>query len=284
MKEHDFDGPYCDNSTWPFRCENTKHGCGYYDEAGKLHETYPVVAAREFAKRLYAIFKTHRPDTLVDYHTSANVFPWQAAWVDHFWSGEQFQNEKPSYHVPLDYFRAECVGKQYGVPSDFLAHEGQPFTLREAHSFTLLHDVLVRPQEWPVVWWPGVWWGTGTPLTLQIARIWQIQDRFGVADAQWLPYWNNAEYLQVTSNPAGRNREEGGFGSLYLRPGERALIVLSNIQNAPAAITARLDLARMRLPGAAGALDAESNQPIPIQDGVISLKLNGYDYRLVWVQ
>jgi hypothetical protein len=270
LSEYDFDGFYYDGTDLATACSNTAHGCGYLDEQGKLHPSWPLLATRAFAKRMYAVCKLHRADTLIDCHTSNCVYPMRAAWVDQLWNGEQYESQSPGFHVPLDYFRGQCVGKQYGAPSEFLVYEKRPFELQEALSFTLLHDVRVRPT---------VSWKLD-----EMSRVWKIEDAFGVAEAEWMPYWKNADVVKVTADPAGKSADEGGLASLYVIRGKRTLVILSNVQTAPATVTARLALKELGLPDTAHARDAVSDAPIPITSGTIAVPLKGYDYRLVWVE
>ena len=202
MKTHDFDGFYYDGTIGFRACTNSLHGCGYVDEKGVTRATWPILATRRYSKRLYAICKLHRATNLVDCHTSASVTPMRAAWVDQLWNGEQFENCKPGFHFPMDYFRSQCVGTQYGAPSMFLVYLRRPFELAEAMSFTLLHDVLPRSRD------------------PRVLNLWRIQDRFDVHTAKWLPYWKNAEYLKVVADPPGTLWDEAGMASLYLHHGK----------------------------------------------------------------
>jgi hypothetical protein len=270
ITEFDFDGFYYDGTLDPWACRNTAHGCGYLDEQGKPHSTFPLLAMRTFSRRMYAICKLHRLDTIIDCHTSNNVYPMRIAWVDQLWNGEQFESEHPGFHFPLDYFRGQCVGKQYGTPSEFLVYDKRPFDLQEALSFTLLHDVRVRPSP--------------SSKLDEMSRIWKIEDTFGIAEAEWIPYWTKAGVVQVTTTPPARLVDEGGMASLHLIRGKRALLILSNVEKTPATVAARLDLKQMGLPETAHARDAQSETPIAVTDGTITIPLKGYDYRLIWVE
>jgi integrase len=74
-------------------------------------------------------------------------------------------------------FRAEFMGWNYGIPAEFLSFD--PHAL----SYTLLHNILVRP-------------GAGEMLDI-VASIWAAFDRFGTRDAAWVPYWHSAELVTV---------------------------------------------------------------------------------------
>jgi hypothetical protein len=72
------------------------------------------------------------------------------AFCDSYWDGEQFEmyvhgQKDPCALLPLDTFRAEFMGRQWGLDPEFLVYEGRPFTRDEALAVALLHDVLTRP-------------------------------------------------------------------------------------------------------------------------------------------
>jgi hypothetical protein len=271
LREFDFDGFYYDGTISPMGCRNTSHGCGFVDENGAMRRTFPILATRRYSKRLYALCKEYRKGNHIDCHTSANLYGIRTAWVDSLWNGEQFQSMKPGFHLDLDYFRSQCYAQQYGAPSQFLVYSGRPFNLPEALSFTLLHDVRDRAR------------GSGNNWTL-IPQLWKIQERFDMADSLFLPYWDNAEYLKIESEPAGHVWDEAGMASLWLHPGKRALVVISNIQDDKAQVTARLYLPRMGLAETASAYDAETGETVTMKDGTVTLSLDGYRYRLVWIE
>jgi len=266
LLKHNFDGFYYDGTIGFSACLNASHGCSYTDAEGRRQPTYPLLATRRYAKRLYAISRQHRESNLIDCHTSANVLPVRAAWVDQLWNGEQFMSHKPGFHFPMDYFRSQCVGTQYGVPSMFLSYHKRPFVESEALSFTLLHDVLPRSRS------------------TQVLRLWRIQDEFDVASARWIPYWRSGEYVQVTSDPPGRAWDEAGLASLYLHHGKRALLIVGNIQDDPATVRVRLYASRLGLDTGMRARDAERQVPVPLDGNDMKLALQGYDYRVVWLE
>jgi hypothetical protein len=129
-----------------------------------------------------------------------------------------------------------------------------------------LHDLFVRTDR------------------LEANPLWRTFEEFDASEAKWLPYWDNAGCVKVASDPAGKSWDSGALASLYLHPDKRALLVISNVQSKPATVRTRLFFKELGLPGTAEARDVERNLPIAVSDGVITLKLKGYDYRLVWVE
>jgi len=44
--------------------------------------------------------------------------------------------------LPMDAFRTEFMGRQWGVPSEFLVYDGMPYYAKDLLAYTLLHGVL----------------------------------------------------------------------------------------------------------------------------------------------
>jgi Glycoside hydrolase 123, N-terminal domain len=247
--EYDIDGVYLDGTTEPFGCINHYHGCGY-ELDGQWHPTYPVWANREFIRRMVTIFHEKRKDPLIDVHMSANLTIPTLAFVDSYWDGEQFEGylhgqKDPRGLLPLDSFRAEFMGRQFGLRPEFLVYEGRPFTTDEALSVTLLHNVLVR--------------ATGLSEKLEeISAIWKAQDAFGVEQAEFLPYWSNGDRLSTAP--------EGVYASAYRRDKMGLLLVVSNLgkMETEAVVSLRADKLRIT-DRPAEAFDAITKTPVAIK-------------------
>ena len=67
-----FCGCYTDGLAQVYPCQNTHHGCGYYDSQGVLHSTWPLFATREMLKRMYRLIHARRPDGYLVNHVSFN--------------------------------------------------------------------------------------------------------------------------------------------------------------------------------------------------------------------
>ncbi|MHB1459641.1 MAG: glycoside hydrolase domain-containing protein [Armatimonadota bacterium] len=98
----------------------------------------------------------------------------------------------------------------------------------------MLHDVLPRPM--------------GTHMLSVLSPIWKVQDRFGVERSKWYPYWNNAQYINVTpeSVKVSFYQRPASFGK---KPG--LLMVISNLdpQNERTAqVSLKLDTDMFRAP------------------------------------
>jgi hypothetical protein len=266
MDEYDIDGVYLDGTANPWACANVHHGCGYTRPDGTTGPTYGIFAAREMMRRIYTIVKTRKPNGLVNVHQSTCMTIPSVGWATSYWDGEQFGGiERGPFALevlPLDAFRCEFMGHQWGVPAEFLCYE-RPYTYNQATAFTLLHDVLVRGS------------GLGPNLERE-SLLWHIMDDFGREEAQWLPYWANGEY--VTTAP------DGVKVSIYSRGARGALLIVSNLSSAKADAQVRLSLGKLRLPARATARDMIAQEDVPLRDGVMTFAMEPLTYRVIAVK
>lgn len=180
MDNYNLDGVYLDGSAYPNVCYSTEHGCGWYDENGKLHGTYSIKAIRKMMEKLYKTVKAR--DGYINHHCYAcnnfTAFPY----MDQVWLGENLQfklNKGSTEDMELDYFRAEYSGRNMGVPAEFIAYENRPYwTFEQALSCSLLFGMLPRPND------------IGFSLEF-MSGVWKILDKFPVEKSKWLPYFNN---------------------------------------------------------------------------------------------
>lgn len=188
IERYGFDGVYLDGTIEPWGCANERHGCGYRDAEGNLRVTYPIFAVRNLMQRLYSII--HPKGGLINAHQSTCCVTPTLTYCHSYWDGEQFGGGElsgdPLQKLPLASFRAEFMGKNFGVPCEFLVYEKQPdWTFNHALAFTLLHDVRVRPG------------GYGRELDI-MSEIWKAMTEFGIKDAQWYPYWKNQQLVNAS--------------------------------------------------------------------------------------
>ncbi len=180
MDNYNIDGIYLDTTACPWLCCNTNHGCGYYDEEGKLHGTYPVKAIRRLFKGLWREVK--KRGGLINIHSSGILNFTMLGFIDSNWVGENLQSPLMSGNketIDFEYFRAEYTGRNMGVPVEYLAYENRPiWTFDEALSGALVHGILPRPND------------IEYPLEL-MSKVWKIFDLFPIGKSKWNPYWSN---------------------------------------------------------------------------------------------
>lgn len=265
MDEFDIDGVYLDGTANPWGCANRAHGCGYERQDGTVGPTYTFFATRDMMRRIYTIVKTRKPDGLVNVHQSTCMTIPTLAWATSYWDGEQLGGIEVGPWalevLPLDSFRCEFMGHQWGVPAELLCY-GQPYSYEQATAISLPHDVLVRGS-------------LGGSLELE-SKLWHAMDDFGRREASWQPYWAN-EHL-VTCEPAEVKV------SLYVRHGRGCIAVVSNLGRRHCRADVRLRTAAMGLPSPTAATDVLSAETIPVRDGRVTLELDPLAFRVLWLR
>ena len=269
IDEFDVDGVYLDGTEYPWACANRRHGCGHVRPDGGVSPTYPIWAVRSMMKRIYTIVKTRKPEGQVNVHNSTCMTIPTLGWATSYWDGEQFRDLPPGTSaaevLPLDVFRTEFMGHQWGVPAEFLSYESQDqktFSNEQTYAFTLLHDVLTRSYD------------IGPALQLA-SRLWRLGDEFGRKQAEWLPYWRNEEYVTV--------EPEGAYASLYRHPKNGVLAVISNLGREAAAVTARLNIESLGLGGDPSARDALTGEAVALDAGAFTITLAVLGWKVVWL-
>jgi len=263
MTEYGNDGVYLDGTSEPWGCTNTAHGCGYVKPDGSIGKTYPIFAVRHLMKRIHTIVKRHNPQGQVDVHQSSCMTIPTLAFATSYLDGEQFQGHQRGPFaldiLPLDAFRCEFMGHQWGVPADFLVATNA-YTRDEAMAFSLLHDVPVRG------------------YTDVLAPLWRTFDQFGrgQADCVWVPYWQSERFVR-TNGPDIKV-------SLYNRPGRGFIAVISNVGRTAQTAEVTFDLAALGQKGAPTARDVLGEANLTLQNGRLAAPLKSLGYIVVWVR
>ncbi len=264
IDEYDIDGVYLDGTANPWGCANTQHGCGYRRPDGTVGTTYSIFPTREMMRRIYTLVKSRKPDGLVNVHQSTCMTIPTLAWATSYWDGEQFGSIEAGPWalevLPLETFRCEFMGRQWGVPAEMLCYN-RPYTYRQATSFSLLHDVLVRG-------------GLGGPLELE-SKLWHAMEDFGRKQATFIPYWDQAGAI--------RTNDRSVKATAYSRGSKGLMLVVSNLGRDE--IEARVELNRQKLdlPAEARleAQDVEAGTVLPMDGDALSFPLKPLDFRLV---
>jgi hypothetical protein len=249
IDEYDIDGVYLDGTTEPFGCTNAMHGCGYVGEDGERHRTYPIFAVRDLMRRMRHVVKSRKPDGLISAHMSATVSIPTLAFVDSYWDGEQLDVHEHGFRLPLDAFRAEFMGHNWGVPAEFLNYLNRPFTYEEGLPLALLHDVPVRPRV------------RGRLLEM-MSRVWGAWDAIDIERAEWHPYWRDGG--PVTAE------DENVPVSTHVGPGGK-LIVAMNASDEDRTI-------RLHIGADAEAVrELIHDREVLVEDGVLALETPAWE-------
>ncbi len=292
-------GLYFDNSA-VWLCGNRAHGCGYSDDAGNWQPAVPILASREYMKRVYVAAKAVDPRNVVTVHMSG--LPWMAYWAfaDIMIEGEQFASywegkraADPQFPLdysrmlPLDTMRAQYVPSLWGTQTMFLPEQGVVFnkdpgwlehqkthpgetyapyaqSMQHLSGLLLLHDVIQ---------WGGP---DPAPWAFRAMTAWGWDD-----DTEFLPYWKNGNVAKVDS---------GGVDpvvcSLYTRP-HKLLAVLMNDSDQDANVTLQVDMKRLGLEDAGfysvyDMLNPPLRLPVwRLDDGKITVPVAKRSYRLL---
>lgn len=266
LDEFRHDGWYLDGPEWPMPCANRHHGCGYVAQDGSIHPTYDIFATRDFMKRLYVLTRQRKPEGQLNIHNSTVMVIPTLGWGTSSWGGEQIDAIKPPVRtldiLPMDAFRTEFMGRQWGVPSEFLVYDGMPYYAKDVPAYTLLHGVLIRPGD--------------LESLNRISALWRVYDQFPLKDAKTLPYWNNADL--ITCLP------ERVYATAYQRPKDGILLFVSNLSDAPAEVTVKVNQAKLGLLGQCKAWDALSGEAMKLDHGVLCFPLASWRYQVLRVQ
>ncbi|MEI6499683.1 MAG: glycoside hydrolase domain-containing protein [Armatimonadota bacterium] len=250
-------GLYTDGGAQAYACRNTHHGCGWTDEQGQVHPTFPVFATREMLKRMYRLIHERHADGYLVNHMSFNTLIPTMSFTDVMYSGEHEQYED------LTRFRVRWTGKQWGFWTVLLGGDAHIYeTLHQ--TWCLLHGVSVWPQGWQ----------DRNDASRKTANLWQTYDRFGYRQAQWLPYFKAGKLAVPDSNKT--------LASLYLLKGKRALVVIGNTTHSLAQANVALDLKAMGLKGKA--VNALTGETLTIRGNVVSVRLRPDTFVLAWVE
>jgi hypothetical protein len=180
MDTYHIDGVYLDGTSYVRYCFNTEHGCGWYDENGKLHGSYQWQKNRRLFKRLYEVVSERGGQ--INVHCSSLINFNDLPYIHQIWTGEAIQKtlmRGSTADIDLDYFRTEYIGRNMGVPVEFIAYENRPlWTFEQALASSILHGILPRPND------------INHPLEL-MSGVWKIFDAFPIDKSEWMPYWKN---------------------------------------------------------------------------------------------
>ncbi|NOY80194.1 MAG: hypothetical protein GXP31_04225 [Kiritimatiellaeota bacterium] len=274
----DFDGVYYDVSRPP-SCSNRVHGCGFLDEDGRWQPEYQLLATRELQKRLWIMLHEQMGGKLVSHHMSGNLYTVTQAFDDLIIDGENYTSMlKDTYYdlLPLDTFRAEYMGRQWGLTSIFLPEFSRAQLTPKAKKLWESPAKLpaVRHLAGMIFLHDSLPWPAFSDLS-PYYTIWAAQDALGWGDdVDFIPYWENAAVLDPLPADIA--------ASVYRRDG-RALLVLFNNTNAEVRVPLRLHPDQLGAP-VSRLKDFESGKTFPVADGAAVVPVRKRDFRLLFTE
>jgi hypothetical protein len=277
------DGLYFDLGA-VYRCDNPIHGCGWQDDAGKGQQTFALRGTRELAKRIYVAVKGRNPNAVIINHMSGEVAMPVHAFADVLVDGENTagpvaRDENYYAILPFDKFQAEFMSRQWGPTVLFLPQfvratsmfrpERVPFwSTPEADKpknhligLGLVHDGFMWPMD-----------------GISLDAVWDVQDAFAWdQEVEFLPYWNNAQYLSVLS-PVSPDVVTSAF-----RRQGKVLLVPFNNTDSDVELQLQVNRAACALPAAGElrAVDGISRESFALAGDRLTVPLKARAFRML---
>lgn len=228
LKDYNADGVYIDSADIPWDCTNEAHGCGYIDEFGIRHATYPMNAMRKAFQKIYE--EIHEKLNKKVYVHPANAFvPAFHAYSDVVWNGEQvaFRHKTNTKALLADYndgfMKTEIIGRNIGVPFQFLAYDlpDDSWNIVMALSIVAPYGAYPRP--------------INIHRALDVmSPVWKVLDSFKAYECSFNPFYgdnvsaktetegvkissyeNKNTFVLMVSNPTSDNKEKVNICSNY---------------------------------------------------------------------
>jgi len=263
MEQYHIDGTYHDQ-THPYTSTNLRAGWGY-ERDGKRYVTYPILGYRALYRRNYAMVKSLPWPTFTQAHMSGKMVVPVLAYDDTYLDGEHFRGiVKDSYMdvTTLDAFRAEYMGRQWGLAPVFLPefdaeHRDLVEPTRGLMALLMIHDINV----WPI-------WCNAQVVDDAFVAL----DEFGYADAEFIPYFN--------PRPPARMELADVHISAYQKDDGSTLLIVANVGKEDRSGPIAIDLERLGLAGAQ-AVSWPDQGARAMTNGVVDLEIPRLGYRMV---
>ncbi|HED12131.1 MAG TPA: hypothetical protein ENI62_00465 [Gammaproteobacteria bacterium] len=265
----------------PMDSKNPNNGA-WKDFEGRVHGSLDILGIRNFLKELREVFyRKGLAGYLFVHNSNREVIPaytFATALVD----GEQYRSrlKKGDYigAVSINEFRTRFAPHQYGIPIIWLAVEGfnkkndpswpnserQRRAYRNMQAMALLHDV------------PD--WAQGAHQA-ERNRLLAMLDKFGVADAEFVGYWNKA--VSVTSNTSDVKI------STYRNQGRTAVLaIVTNLSRDPRRAEVLIDTGLLGLNGRGKEVQVSTpgGEKIAQNGGRFQALVQGRDFRLFVIE
>jgi len=185
---------------------------------------------------------------------------------------------KDNYYnlLPLDKFRAEFMGRQWGIVSIFLPEFSRAQLTPEAKKLWNGPAKLpeVRHLAGMIFLHDSIPWPAFSDLK-PYYTIWAAQDALGWGDdVEFIPYWNNAGVIAPLPKDIAV--------SIYCRDG-RALLVLFNNTDAEARVPLHLHPDKLGV-SASRLKDFETGEVFPVENGATDVPVRKRDFRLLFTE
>ena len=199
-------GLYIDSSG-VLASQNPFNDSGYVAPSGERKSTIGLFETREAYKRLYTLFKSRVPDSVIWSHPVPITA--LASFVDVSCSGEEWTDSSPEIEsLTPDFFRAAyLVCARRGIP--YLFYPGHPRGYPEKIRY---EDML------PISWAHNI-----PPVHYKVSlyrQTWNLMDDW-FTTSQWTPYWRNAHLVRSFSDDVKLG--------VYQKPDGETLLLVANV-------------------------------------------------------
>lgn len=129
-REYNADGLFMDGTIGVAADTNALHDTGWYDpEIESRRPTWPILRTRLLAKRIYRVFKTADPDSLLYFHNSRTIQPPVMGFADICLGGEENNVHLPnsSWRLTPQMYRLNYLGLPFGLPFDYCLNAEVPY-------------------------------------------------------------------------------------------------------------------------------------------------------------
>ncbi len=265
LDQYSLDGAYHDN-TQAFGIAALEVGGGYLRN-GVVKKTYPMMAYRDLYRRSYRTLKQKNRDTFSIAHMSGKVTIPILAYEDAYLDGEQYRGKVTDNYldvVALDTFRAEFMGRQWGVVPVFLPAFAAPYKdqvepTRGLMALLMLHDILI----WPL-------WSNVSVVNEALAAL----DDFGYVNASFIPYFSPERAATTTHKDV--------MVSAYRRYDGNTLLIIANV--GPSSKNVRVNLSAVRFPDSrVKAVTWPTKTAIPLQNKSFPVVVDERSYAMVMI-
>lgn len=219
FNDYNLDGFYCDISTLiniNFH-QVVKHD---NDSTRTVLPFFPILGLRDLYRREYSFIKQQNPNTIIIQHTSTSIVPPILGYADAYLDGEQFRvpwlqvGDSYADALPLDEFRTEFTGRQFGTVPIFLPEfkpesSKKPEPTRNLIGMILLNDVLCWPLLTDIDEWKAEY---------------SILGKYDLSEAEFISYHNSTP--PVISPPLNKT-----YVSLYKLPSGKTIVIAANLSH-----------------------------------------------------
>jgi hypothetical protein len=275
LEVYDFDGIYFDGLPVLKPFFDPLLGEGYIDANGNKHGKWAFWALRDWSRRYYAIMKQR--NGIVYQHTSGSL-PNMAilSFADFVCGGEESPcQEKMLDCWSLDEYFVKCYQRPYGIGYHTLWYDWwkRPVKENQVLAATLLYGQLLNFYGGHLSKYNMDKVSYDKQPAPAIALMHILRD-FKPSNAQWIPFWKSASF--ISSEPASLK------SSLYLYPQEKALIIVSNLEEKAVNASIKLNLEKMGFRNSPVKIfDPILKSPVEIKNGFINLNMEGERYRIL---